>query len=169
MIPLVAELVAQGLGMLGNVIATKGKEAVEEKLGVKIPDSGIPPAQLIQLKQLEFQHEEWLIGQELEARKLEIEYAKAQDANVTERWKSDMASDSWLSKNIRPSVLLYLLSAYTILSLLAAFGYNVPQPYIELLGQWGMTVMTAYFGGRSIEKILIHRNEIKGKANELGE
>lgn len=157
--PILAELAKNGLGILAGAVTAKGKAAVEEKLGVKIPEAGLSAELALQLKSLEFQHEEWLVGQELEGRKLDLEGAKLEGEAVTSRWQSDMASDSWLSKNIRPSVLLYLLSAYTILSLLSAFGFNVNQAYIELLGQWGMLVMTAYFGGRSMEKIFIHRRE----------
>lgn len=168
MVPIVAELIANGIGILGNAILGKGKSVVEEKLGVKIPDTSIPPEQLVELKKLEFQHEEWLLGQGLEQMKLEFEFQKVQESAVTDRWKSDMASDSWLSKNVRPSVLLYILSAYTVLSLMSAFGLDVNEAYVSLLGQWGMLVMTAYFGGRSLEKIIIHKNERKGAGDGTG-
>lgn len=163
MIPIIAALVEQGLGILAGAVMAKGKAVVEDKLGVKLPES-ISPEQALQLKQLEFQHEEWLIGQELEQRKLELAGMQVEQAAITDRWKADMGSDSWLSKNIRPVVLLYLLSAYSLLSALSAFGYNVNQAYVELLGQWGLTVMTAYFGGRTIEKVMIHRQAQGGQS-----
>jgi hypothetical protein len=78
----------------------------------------------------------------------------SQDNNVTDRWKSDMASDSWLSKNVRPGTLVYLLTAYLIFALLDGYGYKISESYVNLLGQWGMLVMTAYFGGRTVEKVM---------------
>jgi hypothetical protein len=65
-----------------------------------------------------------------------------------------MASDSWLSKNIRPGTLVYLLSAYLLFALLDGAGYQIAEAYVTLLGQWGMLVMTAYFGGRTVEKVM---------------
>ena len=72
---------------------------------------------------------------------------------VSDRWKADMGSDSWLSKNIRPMTLVYILSAFIVMALLDGAGYKIAEAYVTLLGQWGMLVMTAYFGGRTIEKI----------------
>jgi hypothetical protein len=65
-----------------------------------------------------------------------------------------MASDSWLSKNIRPGTLVYILTAYLIFAGLSAAGIQVQESYVNLLGQWGMLVMTAYFGGRTVEKVM---------------
>lgn len=79
---------------------------------------------------------------------------EAEQDNVTERWKSDMASDSWLAKNVRPATLVYILSAYLGLAISDGFQFKVAPAYIELLGQWGMLVMSAYFGGRTLEKIV---------------
>lgn len=72
-----------------------------------------------------------------------------------------MTSDSWLSKNIRPVTLIYILSAYVVFALLDGAGYKISEVYITLLGQWGLIVMTAYFGGRSIEKIMEIRKKDK--------
>jgi len=74
--------------------------------------------------------------------------------NVSERWKADLASDSWLSKNIRPMTLIFILGVYTTFAGFSAFNVNVNQAYVELLGQWGMLIMSAYFGGRTLEKIM---------------
>jgi hypothetical protein len=160
MAPIIASLLKSGLGILANAVMVKGKEVVEDKLGIKLPET-ITPEQVVILKQAEYQHEQWLIDATLRATQLDYDFLKAEDANITDRWKSDMGSDSWLSKNIRPSVLLYILTAYTILALMSAFDLNVSEAYVTLLGQWGMLVMTAYFGGRSIEKVIQIRN--KGK------
>ena len=73
-----------------------------------------------------------------------------------------MISDSWLSKNVRPMVLIYLLSAYALFAGASAFGIEVKTAYIELLATWGMLVMSFYFGGRTFEKIVALRNGGKG-------
>jgi uncharacterized membrane protein (DUF106 family) len=67
--------------------------------------------------------------------------------NLTERAKNDMASDSWLSKNIRPMTLIFILVVYTVFALMSAFGHNANESYVTLLGQWGMLIMSFYFGG----------------------
>lgn len=74
--------------------------------------------------------------------------------NLTERLKADMGSDSWLSKNIRPMTLIFILFTYTTFAMMSAFNYNTNQAYVELLGQWGMLIMSFYFGGRTLEKIM---------------
>ena len=79
---------------------------------------------------------------------------KTEQNNVTARWSADMAADSWLSKNIRPMTLVYILTAYLLFAALSAAGINVQESYVSLLGQWGMLVMTAYFGGRTVEKVM---------------
>jgi hypothetical protein len=84
---------------------------------------------------------------------------KSEQTGVSDRWKADMASDSWLSKNIRPMTLAYILSAYLALAVLDGFGFRVAEAYVTLLGQWGMLVMSAYFGGRTLEKIMDSRGK----------
>ncbi len=82
-----------------------------------------------------------------------VDLLKTEQTAVSDRWKADMTSDSWLARNVRPAVLIYILTAYTALALLSGADVNVAPEYVQLLGQWGMLVMTAYFGGRSAEKI----------------
>jgi hypothetical protein len=84
---------------------------------------------------------------------LELEFYKTEQNNLTDRLKADMASDSWLSKNIRPMVLIFLLVAYSGFAIASIFNYETRGAYVELLGQWGMLVMSFYFGGRTMEKI----------------
>jgi hypothetical protein len=74
--------------------------------------------------------------------------------NITDRWKADMASDSWLSKNIRPLSLVAIFSAYVVFALMSAFGLAVNEDYVELLGQWGIIIFGAYFTSRGAEKIM---------------
>lgn len=164
MIPIVASLLGtlaqNGLGLLSSAIQAKGKQVVEEKLGIKISDDP-SPEEVSKLRQLQYDHEERLLELGIEKARLEQEELKAllaaqasQDNNVSDRWKADMNSDSWLSKNIRPGTLIYILTAYLIFAGLSAAGIEVQESYVALLGQWGMLVMTAYFGGRTVEKVM---------------
>ena len=79
---------------------------------------------------------------------------KTEQNNLTERLKADMGSDSWLSKNIRPMTLIAILVGYFTFAMMSAFGKDANQAYVELLGQWGMLIMSFYFGGRTLEKII---------------
>ena len=74
--------------------------------------------------------------------------------NISDRWKADASSDSALAKNIRPLTLVYILTAYVVFAIADGYGYKIAPSYVELLGQWGMLVMSAYFGGRTLEKIM---------------
>ena len=78
----------------------------------------------------------------------------AEQQELTKRQQADMASDSWLSKNIRPMTLVFILFVYTSFAIMSAVEINVHKPYVELLGQWGMLIMSFYFGGRTMEKIM---------------
>ena len=73
---------------------------------------------------------------------------------VTERWKVDMLSDSWLSKNIRPAVLIFLTGVFTILSFFDGnfYGFQVQEQYIPIFQSLLITVYGAYFVGRTWEK-----------------
>jgi len=151
--PLLTTLASNGLGLLSNVIQEKGKEAVERIIGVRIPDK---PNQdeLSALRQAMMLHEEKL--QEFVLRKVEaeLEAEKSAAESVTRRWEADMKSDSWLAKNIRPLTLIFILAAYSVFALLSAFGVSVNEAYVSLLGQWGMLIMSAYFVGRTVEKVV---------------
>jgi len=163
MIPIVASLLGSlaenGLGLLSSAIQAKGKEVVENTLGVKIPDA--PTAEDVsKLRQLQFEHEEKLLALGIEKAKMELEEMKVLAAaaqndadNITDRWQADMASDSWLSKNIRPMSLIAIFLGYFLFAMMSAFGYNANESYVTLLGNWGMLIMGAYFGGRTVEKL----------------
>jgi hypothetical protein len=164
MIPIVASLLGtlaqNGLGLLSSAIQAKGKEVVENALGVKISDNPTE-AEVAKLRQLQYDHEERLLELGIEKARIEQEELKAllaakvaEDTNVSRRWEADMSSDSWLSKNIRPGTLVYILTAYLLFAGLSAAGIQVQESYVQLLGQWGMLVMTAYFGGRTVEKVM---------------
>lgn len=95
----------------------------------------------------------------------EIEAYKIEQEAVSTRWTADMNSDSWLSKNIRPLTMIFILSAYLLLAIGdGAEWFDVSDNFVELLGQWGMLVMSAYFGGRTLEKIIDAK--MKGGAGE---
>jgi hypothetical protein len=89
----------------------------------------------------------------------ETDLYKTEQGNVTERLKADMGSDSWLSKNIRPMTLIAILLGYFTFATMSAFGKNANEAYVELLGQWGMLIMSFYFGGRTLEKIVDMRSK----------
>jgi hypothetical protein len=91
---------------------------------------------------------------EAEGRLAELQADTNEQDNLTKRAEADMGSDSWLSKNIRPMTLIFILVTYTIFGLMSAWDIEVNQTYVELLGQWGMLIMSFYFGGRTLEKIL---------------
>jgi uncharacterized membrane protein (DUF106 family) len=117
-------------------------------IGSKILDKVFPdPAQAEQakLKLLEMQ-------QTGELAQLNADVSEQHE--LTERLKADMGSDSWLSKNIRPMTLIAILTGYFIFAILSAAHIEVNQKYVELLGQWGMLIMSFYFGGRTLEKVM---------------
>jgi len=80
--------------------------------------------------------------------------------NVSDRWRYDMESDSWLSKNVRPLVLVFLIFNTMILIFIegGVISFDVKQEWISLLQIVLLTVISAYFGGRSIEKVNKTRN-----------
>jgi hypothetical protein len=91
------------------------------------------------------------------------ENANSYEGEITKRQQTDMSSDSWLSKNIRPLTLIFILGMYSLLSIGSAFSIKVTDAYVTLLGQWGMLIMSFYFGGRTLEKVV---SSIKGNNNE---
>ena len=93
---------------------------------------------------------------EKELTRIFLEAEEVQQRNVTERWKADMNSDSWLSKNVRPLVLLFLIVSVVVLVFIdaGAITFNVEDNWVDLLQIVLITVISAYFGFRSIEKII---------------
>ena len=76
------------------------------------------------------------------------------EKNITDRWTADMNSDSWLSKNVRPMVLIFLIVCTMILIFIDAgtIKFEVEEKWTDLLQLVLITVIGAYFGGRSVEK-----------------
>jgi len=87
-------------------------------------------------------------------KELMANYEIEMEKNVTSRWQSDMNSDSWLSKNVRPLVLIFLVTCTVLLIFIDAgqLNFNVKDSYVDLLQLTLITVIGAYFGGRSLEK-----------------
>tara|TARA_R110000796_G_scaffold3613_5_gene13975 strand:- start:941 stop:1345 length:405 start_codon:yes stop_codon:yes gene_type:complete len=89
----------------------------------------------------------------------ETDLFKTEQNNLSERHQADMSSDSWLSKNIRPLTLVAIFAGYFVFAMMSAFDLDANEAYVTLLGQWGMLVMSFYFGGRTLEKII----DMRGK------
>ena len=124
-------------------------------IGGKILDKVFPDpiqAEQAKLKLLEMQQNGELA---------QIAADTAEQQELTKRQQADMLSDSWLSKNIRPMTLLFILGGYFIFAMMSAFNLDTNRAYVELLGQWGMLIMSFYFGGRTLEKIMDMRAKNK--------
>jgi uncharacterized membrane protein (DUF106 family) len=122
-------------------------------VGMKLIDKLIPdPAAKAEAQQK-------LLELQQQGRLAELQADSVEAQEVTKRAQADMASDSWLSKNIRPMTLIFILGGYFVFAMMSAFGNNANEKYVELLGQWGMLIFSFYFGGRSLEKIIDMREK----------
>ena len=117
-------------------------------VGMKVLDKFIPDPQAKANAQME------LLKMQQEGRLAELQADVQEQEELTKRLHADMTSDSWLSKNIRPLTLVAIFTGYFMFAMMSAFGHNANEAYVTLLGQWGMLVMSFYFGGRTLEKIL---------------
>ena len=92
---------------------------------------------------------------EKKIKELVSNYEVEMEKQITDRWKSDMASDSWLSKNVRPLVLVFLVITTVLMIFIDAgfIAFNVEDKWTDLLQLVLITVIGAYFGGRSLEKV----------------
>ena len=117
-------------------------------VGMKVLDKFIPDPEAKAKAQKE------LLELQQQGRLAELNADNIEAQELTKRQESDMASDSWMSKNIRPMTLIAILGGYFTFAMMSAFGYEANQNYVTLLGNWGMLVMSFYFGGRTLEKIM---------------
>lgn len=125
-------------------------------VGMKILDKVIPdPAAKAEAQSK-------LVELQQQGRLAELQADTAEAQELTKRQQADMASDSWLAKNIRPMTLIAIISGYFVFAMMSAFNMDTNERYVELLGQWGMLIMSFYFGGRTLEKIV----DMKSKAKE---
>ena len=120
-------------------------------IGGKLIDKLIPDPAAKATAQLELAR----MAQDGELAKManDTELYTTEQNNITDRWTSDMSSDSSLSKNIRPLALIAIFIAFFLFTMMSAFGYNAQESYVQLLGQWGQIIFVAYFGGRTVEKL----------------
>ena len=94
------------------------------------------------------------LAAEAKIKELVSDYETKMEANITDRWKADMNSDSWLSKNVRPMILIFLVVSTVLMIFIDAgtIAFTVEQKWTDLLQLVLITVIGAYFGGRSFEK-----------------
>ena len=92
---------------------------------------------------------------ERKIKELVANYEVEMEKNITSRWEADLKSDSWLSKNVRPMTLIFLIVCTMLLIFIdaGAINFNVKDSYVDLLQLVLITVIGAYFGGRSFEKV----------------
>jgi len=94
------------------------------------------------------------LAAEQKIKQLVSDYETKMEANITDRWKADMNSDSWLSKNVRPMILIFLVVSTVLMIFIDAgtIKFVVEEKWTDLLQLVLITVIGAYFGGRSFEK-----------------
>jgi|TARA_R110002072_G_scaffold110572_1_gene238364 hypothetical protein len=92
---------------------------------------------------------------ERKIKELVANYEVEMEKNITSRWEADLKSDSWLSKNVRPLVLIFLIVCTMLLIFIdaGALNFEVKSTWVDLLQLVLITVIGAYFGGRSLEKV----------------
>ena len=92
---------------------------------------------------------------ERKIKELVANYEVEMEKNITSRWQADLKSDSWLSKNVRPMVLIFLIVCTMLLIFIdaGAIKFDVKDTWVDLLQLVLITVIGAYFGGRSFEKV----------------
>jgi len=95
------------------------------------------------------------LAAELKIKQLISDYEVEMEKNITSRWEADLKSDSWLSKNVRPVVLIFLIVCTMLLIFIdaGALNFEVKSSWVDLLQLVLITVIGAYFGGRSLEKV----------------
>jgi hypothetical protein len=125
-------------------------------VGMKLVDKLIPDPAAKAQAQLELAK----LAQDGKLADIQADINEAQE--LTKRAQADMLSDSWLSKNIRPMTLIAILTGYFVFAMMSAFDMDTNTKYVELLGQWGMLIMSFYFGGRTLEKIIDMKSKKDG-------
>ncbi len=147
-----------GLPLLGAALPIPGGAAIGTALAASIGAKSSDPQDILttltssaeaveKAKEFQAKHEETML-------QMQINADVAEQQEVTKRLQYDMASDSWLAKNIRPMTLIAILAGYFIFAMMSAFDKAADPEYVKLLGSWGMLIMSFYFGGRTLEKIV---------------
>ena len=127
------------MGILGKIFSSAGSNLVESVGGV--------------IDNLVTTDEEKLDAKR-KLKELILSHEAQMEKNITDRWTADMNSDSWLSKNVRPMVLVFLIVCTMLLIFIDAgtIQFEVEEKWTDLLQLVLITVIGAYFGGRSVEK-----------------
>ena len=126
--------------MLGNLLSGGAADLVKNVGGV--------------IDELHTSNEEKLEA-ERKIKELVANYEVEMEKNITSRWEADLKSDSWLSKNVRPMTLIFLIVCTMLLIFIdaGALKFEVKDTWVDLLQLVLITVIGAYFGGRSFEKV----------------
>jgi hypothetical protein len=124
-------------------------------VGMKLVDKFFPDPEAKAKAQLE------LMQMQQNGELAQINADIAEGKELTTRLQADMASDSWLSKNIRPISLIAIFLAYFLFTMMSAFGYDAKENYVQLLGTWGQLIFGFYFGSRCLEKLTEMRTKAK--------
>ena len=126
--------------MLGSLLSGGGADLVKNVGGV--------------IDNLHTSEEERLEA-ERKIKEIIANYEVEMEKNITSRWEADLKSDSWLSKNVRPLVLIFLIVCTVLLIFIdaGALNFEVKSTWVDLLQLVLITVIGAYFGGRSLEKV----------------
>ena len=128
------------MSILGTIFSGGAKELVEGVGGV--------------IDNLHTSKEEKLAAEQ-KIKELIANYKVEMEKNITARWEADLKSDSWLSKNVRPLTLIFLIVCTMLLIFIdaGALNFEVKSSWVDLLQLVLITVIGAYFGGRSLEKV----------------
>lgn len=152
---IVTSLIQNNLGKVAQAVVDKGLDVVEDKLGVKL-EPEMSAEKVAEIQAAAMKHDEFKIQAVQEA-------VIAEGKELSARHNADMNSDSWLSKNIRPMTLIAIFIAYFGFAIASVFNYNANENYVALLGEWGMLIMSFYFGGRTVEKVMQMVSAKKGE------
>jgi len=127
------------MNILGQIFSGGAKDLVEGVGGV--------------IDNLHTSKEEKLEAEQ-KIKELVASYQTSLEKEISSRWQADMKSDSWLSKNVRPLVLIFLVISTVLLIFIDAgvINFVVEAKWTDLLQLVLITVIGAYFGGRSLEK-----------------
>ena len=131
-------------GATGGILS-----GASEIIGKFVADPTEKAKAIAELEKMKIQHEQRLA-------ELDVELTTKLEAEISDRWKADMASDSWLSKNVRPLSLISLLGFLFVIIITDScdIPFEVKGGYIDLMEALLLTVVVAYFGGRSAEKVI---------------
>ena len=127
------------MGILGKILSSAGSDLVNSVGGV--------------IDDLVTTDDERLAAK-AKLKKIVLDHEAKMEQNITDRWTADMNSDSWLSKNVRPLVLIFLVVCTVLMIFIDAgtIHFTVEEKWTDLLQLVLITVIGAYFGGRSFEK-----------------